>query len=73
VLDAIDELVRVQLASRGLTGPTAKANLAEHCSALSVYDLAESQLRAQIGHEVDECDLTAMSEVCERLIEAGGR
>ena len=74
MLDAIDDLVRVQLASRGLSGPAAKANLAEHCSVLSVYDRAASQLRNVVGgDEVDDCDTAGLAELCERLIAAGGR
>ncbi len=63
VLDAIDDLVRVQLASRGLTGPAAKANVAEYWSVLSVYDRAASQLRDVVGgDEVDDCDTAGLAE-----------
>ena len=74
VLDAIDDLVRVQLASRGLSGLAAKANLAEHCSVLSVYDQATCTLRNVVGgEEIDDCDTAGLAELCERLIEAGER
>ena len=74
VLDAIDDLVRVQLASRGLTGPAAKANLAEHSSVLSDYDQAATQLRDVVGgDEIDDCDTAGLAELCEHIVQAGGR
>jgi predicted GIY-YIG superfamily endonuclease len=73
VLDVVEELVRVQLASRALTDAGANANAAQYLAALSDYDRAASQLRDVVGDRVDDCDIDGLSELCVWLVEAGDR